>query len=395
MVKKGKNSGNKQAARGSSNTNVARTKKRAMYSNVNSSSGKLAVPHPESSPDFPREQCFRSCRSEPFSGAAACKELGLDLAACRSPTNGRPSVTRRDLFTLRCSADATDGQLDFRVRPTLEGTIEVLKGSVGGVSGASDYSGTVDHPALSEIQGAFSTYRMIGAGFKIETTQSFTTNEGIGFVGQEYPFSGYPRDAAADFDGDYVMSLPGAISVPMKQGLTSTVPITGTSVSIETSTTDSIYSRVAVDPNDWISGTITWDTHMGPAGGFYFLGDLISASAVALEGLETSATFDLIVCVVWEGTPKSKFQPIKQPVSPVHTSNAVDVHRKKKHHAKKSWISNDLIGKASDIFGDIWGGARGLVNVAGKIPISADVAAVVGDVMDGLESGYDVFDMVV
>jgi hypothetical protein len=281
------------------------------------------------------------------------------------------------------------------VRPTLDGVIEVISGTAGGVSGADDYTSVVDHPALAEIVGAFSAYRVIGVGFKLETTESFTTNKGVAFVGEEYPIQVYPRDPTSSYDGDYIMSLPGAYSAPAKQGITATVPISGLALaSMTLASGEKVFTQF--NPDGWIPVGFAPNSGYGPGPNSLFAGDLVSAIALALEGLEDSATFDLITCIVWEGTPKSKFQPSKLPVSPVHISNAKDVHHKKKHHAKKSWLSNDIFGhfgKAKHIFGDVWDGAKNVVNIAERFPAAADVAAIVKDAMDVGESAYEALEL--
>jgi len=391
MAKKGANkSGGKALPRGGQKT---RQKQKANYQNQSSVRSKLMMPNPSADPSFPREQCFRSCRAEPFTCEAACNEVGLEIGACRNPNGGRASVTRKDVYTVRCSA--ASGKLNFRLRPTLSDTIEVLGGTIGGIAGAADFSATVSHPALTEIRGAFDSYRMIGMGFKLETTQSFTTNEGVGFMGFEYPTQVYPRDIATDYDADYVMALPGSLSAPSKEGLTGSVPISGScnNRALIIDGTPDVFSVFHVLPDEWTDTDVNWNGDVGELANVGRLfGDFISAVAISLEGLDTTATYDLIICQAWEGTPKSKFQPVKLPVSPMHASNARQAHHKKKKHAKKSWHFNDLLGglsKAKDVFGSAWDGVHNVVNVAQRIPAVTEFASILDDAMDVGESLYE------
>jgi len=372
--------------------------RRATKSNVQSSASRLEgrasfVPEmPHAGPDHPRESCFRACQAEPWTCEASCKKMGLDLAACRNPEGSRPSVVRRDIIPFAAAA-SSGGNLQFRIRPMLEALVEPVNGTVDGSAApaaANPMTVFVEHPDITQITAAASSYRVIGMGLRVETTESSMNNEGVLSAATEYPVPGTGYEHHPNDFETYLLGIPGNYSRPSKEGLVANVPITGSDFIVADLNSDYTVSRI--DMQAWRAVTQNAGIILGANGPWF--GDCMGAVPVSVTGMAASASLKLTLCLVWEYTPKSRYAPSKPPVAPAYAVPASvspkALEARHHHHRHKNNDIGHVLSRVAKSVPSVLDGVSEAAELAGRVPILADGAAIVKDVADVAETIWDI-----
>jgi hypothetical protein len=229
-------------------------------------------------------------------------------------------------------------------------------------------------------------------GLRVETTESSMNNEGVMSAATEYPLPSGNYEHSATALQSYILGIPGNFSRPSKEGLVANVPIAGSQAVFGDETQD--YFMCNLDMQQWRDPEQSPLIKVGEGATEKWYADMMGAVPVAVTGMAASATLKLTLCLVWEYTPKSRYAPSKPPVAPAYAVTAEVAPKtlaaRHHHHRHKNNDIGQIVSRVAKSVPSVLDGVSNAADLAGRVPILADGAAIVKDVADVAETIWDI-----